>query len=302
MRLILFISLTTTTNMSNSKVRRVNRESQEEAEAEDLQDGVVSLYDSSRRDKVRVKKAAEAVNATTISSSSSKKRKADSDHQDLDHQQQPVVPPTKRPCHRLEAGDFSSTEISIALGSYAASSSSSSSSLNSDKNGPGPSGDAKQIEQDCEYNSSEDDHDDEDAQSAVEDNLSHLEVSSEADVLSLTGDSLPPTSEMSPSVSDVSGLSGHDLHASETGQQDYNNNDPDPSSALSSEATIYYGDSSGEELTPEVAVPRMDPATPVSSNRRSNARRHLNFMPLSRAAAAASDPQVVPGSIWDAED
>ncbi len=255
----------------------------------------------------------------------------------------------KKPCRRLDAGDFAS-EVSITLGPFEHSSSP------PDLLPPPPEEDpkahaqegpllppplltiAKEAEQsdnddlegrDCS-SASEDNDDDDDAPSRRLLHRSASGSSSEdgADVLSMTGDSLPPTSDLSPSLSDVSGLSGHDLHASETEEGQAANagtsfaavgatSDPCSSADGSEADTIYYGDTSSDDATPEVprggggskggtsrfasaagdSTPVRRSSVRLSSGAGARARRHLNFLPM----ADNGLEQQVP-SMWDAED
>ena len=127
--------------------------------------------------------------------------------------------------------------------------------------------------------------------------------------LTLTGDSLPPTSDFSPGISDLSGLSGHDLHSSEIDAQ----TDPGSSEA----DTIYYNTSSdgeGEDATPVAGAvdgvtvqEASDVANPLP--RQPSARRHLDFAKVddtslrraTRAVARGRDMEAL-RTPFDAED
>ena len=127
--------------------------------------------------------------------------------------------------------------------------------------------------------------------------------SSAVDVLSVTGDSLPPTSELSPGISDLSGLSGHDLHPSEVDVQ------TDPASSEAD--TIYYNTSSDGEAGATPALGPQSSSTsslPAAPSRVPSARRHLDFSRsdeslrrATRAVARGRDREAL-RTAFDAED
>jgi len=321
------------------------------ADEEDRND--LHLYDD---DSIKGRKAADEVvvakqeakwqikTATTLAGRGKKRAKSDEENEDAGGQEVKKVRKEKAAPHKLDGGDLAS-EISLPLKEFGKDEGGQGDGLdpgdgpdlagdhgqNGEGHGPGGKkesviGAAAPNGQDDEGDSetSDDDVDDENKENVPPTPFSSLRSGGDSnntvwpiEASEGTIGPFPSVSDFSPSLSDISGLSGHDLHSSELSE----GSQPAAAAAnasaqvetrwgeASSEVdTIFYTDSSDQDLTPAAAEggSQSDYQHHLTSghNQSRRARRHLVFLPPSNGQRQESPGGQTHGlpSIWDAED